>query len=266
MKVEDKVAIVTGGARGIGQGISLVLAGNGADIAVADISLEGAKSVAEEVVAAGRQSLATHLDVDNQKSVDRMVEDVLAHFGRIDILINNAGVIAAPGWEDRETPDESDWDLTFTVNLKGMARVTGIVAGHMKERNYGKIINIASIAGRQGSLTSIPYSASKAGVINLTQSTALELAPFSINVNAICPGLLWTPMWERIATRWSQVIEKWKGLSPREVFERDVNGRIPLGREQSPEDIGNLAAFLASDYARNITGQAINVDGGFRMN
>ena len=136
----------------------------------------------------------------------------------------------------------------------------------MKRRRYGKIVNIASTAGRQGSLTSGPYSASKAGVINLTQTWSLELAEFGINVNAVCPGLLWTSLWERIARRFGTISGDEQGMTPREVFDRYVKRRIPLGREQTPEDIGNAVAFLASDYAENITGQALNISGGSHMN
>jgi NAD(P)-dependent dehydrogenase (short-subunit alcohol dehydrogenase family) len=224
--------------------------------------------VAAEVADTGRQSLASQADVTGQESVQRVVAEVVARFGRIDILVNNAGVIAAPGWEERDKPNEEDWDLIYEVNVKGIDRVTSAVAPHMKERRYGKIVNIASIAGRHGTLTNIPYGVSKAGVINLTQGVAQELAPFNINVNAICPGLLWTPLWERIGVRLSAFayVQDDEGLSSREVFDNHVKRRIPLGREQTPEDIGNLAAFLASDYAENITGQAINVSGGSHFN
>ncbi len=266
MDVTGKVAVVTGSGRGIGRGIALVLAQNGADVVVADINLEDAGSVASEVADLGRQSLAARVDVTDQGLVERMVDEAIGRFGRIDILVNNAGVIGAPGWERRETHNEEDWDLTFEVNVKGMARVIDVVSRHMKDRRYGKIVNISSVSGRRGTLTSMPYSASKAAVINLTQVAALELAPFDINVNAICPGLLWTPMWERISTRQSRSADNTEGLSPREIFDRIVKERTPLGREQTPEDIGNAVAFLASDYARNITGQAINVSGGSHMN
>jgi len=136
----------------------------------------------------------------------------------------------------------------------------------MKERRYGKIVNIASGAGRRGQAKGGPYAASKASVINMTQTVAVELAGFNINANSICPGLLWTPMWMRIATRMGIIAGDEQGLPPREVFERHVERRIPLKREQTPEDIGNAVAFLASDYAQNITGQALNVNGGIHMN
>jgi NAD(P)-dependent dehydrogenase (short-subunit alcohol dehydrogenase family) len=264
MNVTDKIAIVTGGGRGIGRGISLVLARNGADIVVADLVADNARSVADEVRAMGRKSLALSLDVTSQVSADAMVESVMAEFGRIDILVNNAGIIGAPGWESRETPNDDDWDMVYAVNVKGIAKVTNAVAPHMVQRQYGKIINIASIAGRQGSPRNPPYNVSKTGVISLTQAQALDLAPHHINVNAICPGLLWTPMWERITARESMTPNP-EGKSQRQLFEDYVQRMVPMRKEQTPEDIGHLAAFLASDFAHNITGQAINVIGGLLM-
>ncbi|MCH7653022.1 MAG: glucose 1-dehydrogenase [Chloroflexi bacterium] len=265
MDVTDKIALVTGGGRGIGRGIGLVLARNGADVVVADLIAENAEAVANEIGALGRESMSVALDVTDTDSIESGVRQALERFGRIDILVNNAGTIGAPGWEARETASEQDWDFIFEVNVKGIVKVTAAVAPHMKERAYGKIINLASIAGRLGTDRNPPYSVSKAGVISLTQSQAFELAPYNINVNAICPGLLWTPMWERVASR-TATSPNPEGRSTREVFEGYVKENTPLGREQTPEDIGNLAAFLASDYSMNITGQAINVSGGFFMN
>lgn len=266
MDVTGKTAIVTGGARGIGRGIVMVLASNGANVVVGDINLSDAKMVANEVADLGRDSLVNELDVTSQESVERIAEETVERFGNIDILVNNAGTIGASGWENRKRPNENDWDIIYAVNVKGMSRVIQVVSNYMKERRYGKIINIASVAGRTGTLTNVAYGVSKAGTINLTQSMALELAPFNINVNAICPGLLWTPMWERITSNFSLDNEKWEGLSAREIFNRTVKERTPLGREQFPEDIGNLATFLASDFAMNITGQTINVSGGSHIN
>lgn len=265
MDITNKVAVVTGGGRAIGRGISLTLARNGADLAVGDIHLGNAQKVAQEVARLDRRSLALHLDVTDQGSTERMVREIIDHFGRIDILVNNAGVVGAEGWEEREKPNEADWDSVFEVNVKGIARVTDAVARHMKTRRYGKIINIASISGRQGNPRNPPYNVSKAGVVNLTQSQSLELAADNINVNAICPGLLWTPIWERIVNRPTMTPNP-EGKSGRELFLDYVQATTPLGREQTPEDIGNLAAFLASDYAGNITGQSINLSGGFFMN
>ncbi len=265
MDVTGKVAVVTGGGRGIGRGICLALARNGADVVVADIILENAQGVAGEVSALGRRSLALALDVTSQESVDAMAAAAIEAMHSVDIIVNNAGVVGASGWEQRDTPDETDWDFIFDVNVKGIARVTDALVPHMRERRYGKVVNIASIAGRQGNPRNPPYNVSKAGVISLTQSQAFMLAPHNINVNAICPGLLWTPMWERITAR-AAMTPNPEGKTQRELFDDNVQAQTPLGRAQTPDDIGNLAAFLSSDYAQNITGQAINVSGGLFMN
>ena len=150
--------------------------------------------------------------------------------------------------------------------LNHVAKMSDAVADFMKPRQYGKIVNISSIAGRQGDPEAPAYCASKASVINLTQAYALGLAPYNINVNAICPGLTWTAMWERIADRDINLDESQSGLTPRERFDRSIQETTPLGREMTPEDMAHLAVFLASELSRNITGQAINVSGGDRMN
>ena len=265
MDLNGKVAIVTGAGRGIGRAIAEKMAEHGAKVVVADLAVDTVVRVAEELIKDGHEAEAIAVDVTRASSVDRMVRGTVARFGQVDILVNNAGVIAAPGWEDRDRPNDRDWDVIYSVNVKGVSKATDAVVRQMRRRNYGKIVNIASVAGRQGNPGNPPYNVSKAGVISLTQSYALELAPLNINVNAICPGLLWTPMWERIAKRQIRMDESMSRLSPRRAFDRVVAERIPLGREQTPEDIGNLAVFLASDLAENITGQAINVNGGSRM-
>jgi meso-butanediol dehydrogenase/(S,S)-butanediol dehydrogenase/diacetyl reductase len=242
------------------------LAEHAAQVVVADLDVESAADVVGELLGQGREAEAIAVDVTKQSSVDRMVKGAVARFGRLDILVNNAGIIGAPGWEDRTESNDEDWNMIYDVNVRGVARVTQSAVVHMKKRRYGKIVNIASIAGRQGSPGNPPYNVSKAGVISLTQASAIGLAPFSINVNAICPGLLWTPMWERIATRQTALDGSGGDLTPRQGFEAAVAERIPLGREQTPEDVAYLAVFLASDFAQNITGQAINVNGGSHMN
>lgn len=267
MELNDRVAIVTGAGRGIGRAIAERMAAYGASVVVADLDADNAASAASEIRAEYTEVMveSTDVDVTKRDSVGRMASEAITVFGRIDILVNNAGIIGASGWEHRDRPDESDWDQIYEVNVKGVANASDIVAEYMKSNNYGKIVNIASGAGRQGGPGNPPYNVSKAGVISITQSYALELAPFNINVNAICPGLLWTPMWDRIATRNINMDDDLSGLTPRQAFERVVSDRIPLGREQTPEDIGNLAVFLVSDLAINITGQSINVNGGSRM-
>ena len=265
MNVTDKIAIVTGGGRGIGRAISHVLANNGAEVVVADINEGDAQAVSGELDSLGRRSLAVGVDVTDNGSVDGLASQTLDAFGRIDIVVNNAGTIGAPGWEGRDRPNDDDWDYIHEVNVKGIARVTEAVAEHMKSRKYGKIVNIASVAGRVGTRTNFAYGASKAAAINLTRCYATEYAPYSINVNCVCPGLVWTKMWERIAQRriGLNIDEE---MTPRESFDRYVQISTPIGKEQTPEEIANAVVFLASEAARGITGQSLNVDGGFTMN
>jgi len=267
--LSGKIALVTGGASGIGRGICLVLAEQGAELVVADLNLQGAQDVASDVRDAGGAAIAIQVNVTDRDSVTVMAEHVLEQFGKIDILVNDAGIIGADRWWERETPSDEDWAQVFAVNVRGMVITSEAVSKQMKARNYGKIINIASIAARQGSPDIPHYSTSKAAVVSWTQSNALQLAPYNINVNAICPGLLWTPMYEAITRRrvifGSPDLDS-KELSGRELFENTVEATIPMKKEQTPEDIGKMTAFLASDDSHNITGQAINVDGGRRMN
>lgn len=265
MQLSDRVALITGGASGLGKGIAAIMAQRGASVAVADINAAGADQTAAAIAADGGDARAYAVDVTDQDTLDALAAQAIADFGRIDILVNAAGVIGAPGFEDAASSRAADWDITFEVNVKGVALACEAVIPHMKRRRYGKIINIASHAGRGGSGGGA-YGASKAAVIHLTQSYALDLAPFNINVNAICPGSIWTPMWERIAVRTKRNNPEMQDLSPRQIFERFIRERCPLGREQTPEDIGKAAAFFASDDALNITGQALNVNGGTRMN
>ena len=266
MQLEDRIALITGGARGLGRGIALVLAERGADVAVCDVNFEGATQTAGEIGATGREARAYKVDVTRQAQLRDVVSAAIADLGRIDILVNAAGVIGAPGFEDTTGSREEDWDLTFDVNVKGTALASDAVSPHMKERRFGKIVNIASHAGRGGGAGGGAYGASKAAVIHLTQSYAMELAPYSINVNVVCPGTIWTPMWERIAVRAKRNNPEQSHLTPREIFDAAIAERCPLGRAQTPEDIGKAVAFFASDDAYNITGQSLNVNGGTRMN
>ena len=255
-----KSVIVTGGASGIGMGIAKVLSLAGASTLLVDRNFEGVQKVSDSLEGI---HVPCKADVTDVRDVEKMVLLALDTFGKIDILVNNAGIVGAPNWWEREIPNDDDWDQVHSVNVRGIVRVTQAVSTHMKIMNYGKIVNIASIAGRRGSPDLPHYSTTKAAVISWTQSNALQLAEFGINVNAICPGLLWTPMWEAIARR--RTLSTKTSLaeqSGRDFFEKIVHDTIPMKREQTPEDIGNLCAFLVSDLANNITGQAINVDGG----
>ena len=259
-----KTAIVTGGGSGIGRGISLAFAAQGADVAAADIRSDGAEAVAAEVEAMGRRAVSIEVDVTSRESIECMVGRTVDSLGAPDILVNNAGIVGLPDWFDRDTPSDEDWDMVMAVNLRGVVMASEAVAPGMKERRYGKIINIASMVSRYGSVDLPHYAASKTAVVSWTRSHALLLAPYNVNVNAICPGMLWTPMWQQIAVLRSRIDERseFDGLTGREYFDKSVDALIPLKREQTPEDMGAMAAFLASDDAKNITGQSIQVDGG----
>ena len=264
MRLAGKVAIVTGGARGIGRGIALCMAKEGADIAIADLKLEDAAGVADEIRALGRKAIVVKIDVTRQSDFEALFDAVRRELGQIDILVNNAGSASRPGNPFTNNVEE-DWDLVWKVNVKSIFFACKAIAPYFIDRKAGKIINIASIAGPMNSPNLPPYSVSKMGVVTFTKIVAKDLAPHNVNVNAICPGLLWTAFWQETAERLIQAGGALVGMKPREVFESRVNSLIPLKREQTPEDIGWAAVFLASDQARNITGQALHVDGGVVM-
>ncbi len=261
MRLAGKVAIVTGGGSGIGRGIVLAMAGEGADIAIADIQVLNAEKVAGEVKALGRRVVAMKTDVTSAADVKAMLDRTREALGKIDILVNNAGAASAPGLPFTNNTEE-DWDRAFAVNTKSVFLTCKAVAPYFIERKAGRIINIASIAGPLSSPTMPPYSVAKMGVITLTRIVARELAPHGVTVNAICPGVLWTDFWQKLAAHIAATNPAFAGLTPREVFDRRVAELVPMKREQTPEDIGWAAVFLASEEARNITGQALNVDGG----
>ena len=261
-QLEDMVAVVTGGASGIGRGIAEILATKGANVVVADIDIAGAKKTASLVESFGRESLAVQADVTDPRGTDGMISNATSVFGRVDILISNAGVGGAPDFYKRESPSEEDWDVTYATNVRGIVNSIESVQDTMINRRSGKIVVISSASGRRGRGDAMkPYAASKAAAINVSQAYALRLAPSNINVNTICPGLIWTPLWDKIAQLRLAIDGSQPDKSPRQYFEEFVLDTIPLGREQTPSDIGKLTAFLCSDQARNITGQAINVSG-----
>ena len=255
----DKKALVTGAGMGIGRGIAHVLAQQGADVAVTDLNAELAAKVASELTGPG--ALALELDVTSGGSVKRAFEEVLSRWGHLDILVNNAGVSSAPGRGTEER--EEDWDVTFDVNVKGMVRCCEAVIRHMKERRYGKIVNIASISAhsahpRPGGA----YGVSKAGVVRYTKGLAKALGPYNINVNAVSPGAVWTHFHQEGWQRRQQQDPKTAGKDPYQLFLEFYEPQFPLRRPQTPEDIGKAVAFLASDDARNITGECLRVDSG----
>ena len=255
MTLTDRVAIVTGAGNGIGSATALALARAGADVAVVDIDKAAAEKTATDVAALGRRSLALATDVGDVAAIDKMVRQVADAFGRIDVLVNNAGVTRRAYIMDLT---EADWDRIMRVNGKGVFFCLQRVAREMIPRRSGVIVNIASIAGKgyAGASNAI-YAGSKAAVIGMTRMAALQLARHNINVNAICPGTTVTALSnDNLQTRARE-----EGLAAEEM-ERRRNAGIPLGRPNDPEDIAALAVFLASPGARNITGQSFNVDGG----
>jgi meso-butanediol dehydrogenase/(S,S)-butanediol dehydrogenase/diacetyl reductase len=259
MELRDTVAIVTGGARGIGRGIAYELAKEGVRIAVADLpSTEADRDeTIEEVRRLGSDAKAFDVDVRDWEQVRTMAEAVVETFGRVDILVNNAGVITvAPV----VALTEEDWDRVIDVNLKGTFLCAKAVAPKLMAQRSGRIVNLSSMAGKRGSAAVAHYCTSKFGVIGFTQSLAHEMAPFNVTVNAVCPGEVDSYMWQEVL---SPAMAAAQGISRDEAFQRFIKERVPLGRPQTPEDIGQAVVFLCR--ADNITGEAVNVTGGSEM-
>ena len=264
MELQGLSATVTGAGRGIGRGIALKLAEAGADVVVGDLNLANAESVAAEARAIDRRALAVEADVGTRAGAKHLIAAAKSQMGKIDILVNNAGVVGAPGWETRAQPSDEDWEAVLRVNLMSRVYCSEAVADHMIERSFGKIVNIASIGGIQGSPALTHYCVSKAADINYTQGLALKLGRHGINVNAILPGLLMTDMMSGIYDIGRVRGESGSDVADDELYSRAVS-HVPLGRGQTPEDIGDLVVFLCSERARNIHAQSINVDGGYRI-
>ncbi len=241
--LENKIALVTGAARGIGQAIALQLAADGADLALCDVKAEWLEDTAAKVKALGRRAESYAMDVANGAAVGEAVAQVLADFGRIDVLVNNAGIT-------RDTllmrMSEEDWDAVLDINLKGAFLVTKAVVKPMMKQRSGAIVNIASVVGIMGNPGQANYTASKAGLIALTKTTAKELGSRNIRVNAVAPGFIRTAMTDKLAEPVKEAMLK----------------MVPLGRLGEPEDVAKAVAFLASDAAAYVNGQTLAVCGG----
>ncbi|MEZ4769369.1 MAG: glucose 1-dehydrogenase [Caldilineales bacterium] len=291
-RFSGKVAIVTGAGQGIGKGVALRLAREGAAVVIADYNAGTATATSVEVQAAGGQALPYTVNIADVHAAQTMVRDVVAAYGRIDILVNNAGVVQTKPMMDLS---EADWDRVIDVNQRGTFFCLQAVAQQMVRQlpeelrsgaaladvltnqlsqpggtgadepalagSYGKIVNFSSIAGRHGRALSTPYAASKAAIISITQSAALALAPYRINVNAVCPGIVPTPMWTKIDQDRAELFGAKEGQAMAAFIQQ-----VPLKRAATPEDLAGVVAFLCSADADYITGQAINVDGGYEMN
>lgn len=286
-RLQHKIAIITGAGRGIGKGIATRLAQEGATVVIADYAADSANATAQALAAAGSTTLAYQVDITNVPAVQQLINDVVARFGRIDILVNNAGVTQTKPLLDLQ---EADWDRVMNVNLRGTFFCLQAVANQMLRQipaeirahlglsdvvkvkadtqeaaptlaaSYGKIINMSSISGRRGRPLAAHYAASKAATMSITQSAALALAPYNINVNAVSPSVVATPMWDQIDAERGQLF----GSAPGEAMRAFIN-TIPLKRAGTPSDIGGAVAFLCSSDADYITGQTLNVDGGYEM-
>jgi len=246
MELKGKVALITGGAQGIGKVTALLLAERGADIAISDINREGAEDTAKEIERLGRRGLGLEGDVSNPADAERIVDTTVEKLGGIDILVNNAG-ITRDGLLLRMAVE--DWDAVLNVNLKGTFNCSKAAIKYMIKRKSGRIVNIASVVGEMGNAGQANYAASKAGIIGLTKSIAREYAQRGINVNAIAPGYIQTPMTE--------------GLS--EKVKEELKAQIPMAKLGTPLDVGNAIYFLVSDASSYITGQVLNVNGGLYM-
>jgi len=258
--LHDRITLVTGGAQGLGEAICRRLAREGAHVVVADLNLERAEQVAAEIVAqTGRRALAVRVDVTDEGQVEGMVRRTLDEFGRLDVLVSNAGILIAEGVD--EFPADR-WRAVIEVNLVGYFLCAKHAARVMKAQKSGAIIQINSKSGKQGSYKSSAYAASKFGGIGLTQSVALELAEYGVRVNAVCPGnLLDSPLW--VDSLYKQYAKKW-GITEEEVRQKYIE-QVPMRRGCTYEDVCNVVVFLASDQASYMTGQAINVTGGQEM-
>ncbi len=257
MELQGQVAIVTGAGRGIGRATALELARLGADVVVAELDKAGAERTAAEVKSLGRRALALPTDVTRRADLQTMADRTLAELGRIDVLVNNAGIYRAAAPLD---VTEEHWDAVMSINARAVFFACQAVLPAMVKQKRGAIVSLASMAGKIGNRNNLPYNASKAAVISITKSLALAHAGDGIRVNCVCPGFVETDMWALVAREQGALM----GMTPEE-FTRQRAAQVPLGRMERPEDVAGVIAFLAGSRAGYMTGQALSVDGGLVM-
>ncbi len=255
MLLENRVALVTGGSKGIGRGIALKFASEGCDVVVNARHIEGAQKVAQEIKELGRKSLAIAADVADSAAVVDMVAQTIKEFGKIDILVNNAGGIS--GDAKIEDTTEEAWDKVIDVNLKGQFLCCKAVVPYMKKKKYGKIVNISSMGAIHPPAPIVHYHAAKGGVLGLTTNLALELAQYNITVNAILPG--------PIRSEFFTDMFKGKSEAEKKAFLKMLDNKVPMHRMGEPEEIAGVALFLASNLSSYVTGEAINAGGGLPL-
>lgn len=252
MLLKNRVAVITGSASGMGKAMALKFAGEGCNIVVNDIQQEKAEKVAEGVKALGQDAIAVRADVSDGNDILSLIDRAVAKFGKIDILVTNAG---AAGGADLEHSDEDEWDRVLALNLKGAFMLCKAAVPHMKKERYGKIIMLSSMGAVRPSISVLAYHAAKSGIIGLMKNLAFELAPFGIYVNCIVPGPIETPFWDPLSEGMSE--EKKQAF-----FAALAKKEVPLGRMGKPEDIAGPALFFASELSSYVTGQVMCVAGG----
>lgn len=259
LRLQGRCALVTGAGAGLGQAIARTLAGLGVRVAVLDISGQAAIDTVASLDGSDHMALAC--DVADASAVDQAVKQILNTTIRLDIVVNSAGVTSRPGMPFTNNTD-TDWDRVWDINVKGAVHVCGAARQALIDSGYGRIVNISSVTGVISAAYMPPYTVSKAALISFTKVLARELAPLHVTSNAVCPGFIWTPLWQELGDRMSMHDRQSQGGNAQEVFLGRVRQHVPMQRPQTLEDVADAVAFLCSGSAGNITGQVLGVDGG----